>query len=80
MAHDEMILKTLARILIFSSAPLPQRNHGGTYRACLETFLCPGVRDNMLSLYGLQSAYVVYFSTILRAYKLMLLLAKQEKS
>ena len=49
-------------------------------RASLEEFFCPGVCDIMLSLWSLQSAIVVYFSTILRAYKLMRLLAGQQKS
>ena len=49
-------------------------------RACLEMLFCLGVRDIMLSLRGLQSAYVVYFSTILRAHKLMRLPARLQKN
>ena len=46
-------------------------------KACIEMFLCPGVRDIMPSLCDLQSAHVVHFSTIFRTYKLMRLQARQ---
>ena len=48
-------------------------------RASLETFFRPGARDVMLSLCGLQSAYVFHFSIILRAFKLMRFLAIHNK-
>ena len=57
MACDEIILKTLGRVLILV-VHLCLRV---TYKSMLGKVVCPGVRDIMLSLRGLQLAYVVYF-------------------
>ena len=54
MARDEMISKTLTRILILLVHLCLKGTMEEPTRACLKTFFCPGVRDIMLSLCGLQ--------------------------
>ena len=83
MARDEMIVKTLARVLKFLILVVYLCLRGTMEeftRACLETFFWQGERDIMLSLCGLRVVYVVDFFTVLRAYKLIRLLARQQKS
>ena len=79
MARNEMILKTLAQILMLVAHLCLRGSMEEHTTACLETFFCPDVRDVMLSLCGLQSVDVVYFFTVLRAYKLTRLLAIDNK-
>ena len=57
MARDKMILITLARVLILG-VYLCFR---GTYKSLLGKAFCPGVGKIILSLWGLQLPYVVYF-------------------
>ena len=70
MARDEIILKTLAHILILVLHLYLRGSTEEPTRACLKKFFCPQGRDIMLSLWSLQSPNIVYFSTIFHAYKL----------